>query len=213
MLNGNCLIIPHKPKLIIMIQSKCDYLRYIRQDAIALGEYTQGAKSYVRNLLYPHPIWKFQQIMRKLEYISNVKGGGVRFYWYKWRYHKLSLRLGFSIPINTFGPGLSIAHYGPIIINPACKIGQNCRIHACVNIGASSGSILAPKIGNNVYIGPSAVLFGEITIADNVTIGANATVNRDCMVENVVLAGTPATIVKENQPIWWILNKIHLENK
>lgn len=62
-----------------MIQSKCDYLRYIRQDAIALGEYTQGTKSYIRNILYPHPIWKFQQIMRKLEYFSNVRGGGYSF--------------------------------------------------------------------------------------------------------------------------------------
>ena len=194
-----------------MIQSKRDYLRYIHQDAVALGKCSRGIKSHIKNLLFPPPIWKFQQTMRKLEYFSNVRGRNIRLFWYKWRYHKLSIKLGFSIPINTCGPGLSIAHYGPIIINPACKIGQNCRIHACVNIGASGGSSLAPKIGNNVYIGPSAVLFGDITIADNVTIGANATVNRDCMVE-IVLAGTPAKIVKENQPVWWMLNKIRLES-
>ena len=62
-----------------MIQSKRDYLKYIHQDAVALGEYPQGIKSHIKNLLHPHPIWKFQQIMRKLEYFSNVKGGGYLF--------------------------------------------------------------------------------------------------------------------------------------
>ena len=117
-----------------MIRSKQDYFQYIHQDAVALGKCTPSFMLHIRNLLFPPPIWKFQQIMRKLEYFSNVKRRGVRLYWYKWRYRKLSIKLGFSIPINTFGPGLSIAHHGPIIINPACKIGQNCRIHACVNI-------------------------------------------------------------------------------
>lgn len=118
---------------------------------------------------------------------------------------KVSLRerhLGFSIPINVCGPGLSIAHYGSIIISSKAKIGRNCRIHSCVNIGASRGKNGAPIIGNNVYIGPGAILFGDITIADNVSIGANATVNRSFTESNVVIAGTPAEIVKRNVPAW-----------
>lgn len=196
-----------------MILSKADYHEYLNQDAIALGIHPKGFKSRIKNYIFPNPIWKYQRIMRKLEFLSNTKKSTINllYYWYKWRFRQLSIKLGFSIPINTCDKGLSIAHYGPIIINSACRIGKNCRIHACVNIGASGGSKAAPQIGDNVYIGPSAVLFGNITIADNVTIGANATVNKDCPHKNVVLAGTPAKIVKENQPTWWSLNHINLQ--
>lgn len=45
-----------------------------------------------------------------------------------------------------------------------------------VNIGANQGSMKAPLIGNDVYIGPGAVIFGDIEIADGCYIGANAVV-------------------------------------
>jgi len=193
-----------------MIRTKEDYRYFIERDRIALGVLTRGVRARLRNVLFPNPIWKFQRIMRKLEYLTNVKGGGIFRLWYRWRYRRMSIKLGFSIPINTFGPGLSIAHYGPIIINPACKVGKNCRIHACVNIGASGGSMAAPQIGDNAYIGPSAVLFGDITLADNITVGANATVNKSCEEQYVVLAGSPARIVKRDCPVWWKTNGIDL---
>ena len=72
----------------------------------------------------------------------------------------------------------------------------------------------APQLGDNVYIGPGAILFGDINIANNVTIGANATVNKSFEQENVVLAGTPAKVVKENAPAWVEFNRIKInENK
>lgn len=101
-----------------------------------------------------------------------------------------------------FGPGLSIAHYGTIVVSEQASIGRNCRIHAGVNIGASAGKNGAPVIGNNVYIGPGAILFGNIIIADNISIGANATVNKSFTKPNVVIAGTPATVVKEEVYSW-----------
>lgn len=51
-------------------------------------------------------------------------------------------------------------------------------------------------------------MFGNITIADNVTIAANATVNKNCEVQNVVLAGTPAKVVKEKYNSWVVFNKL-----
>lgn len=124
------------------------------------------------------------------------------YFFFKFKCHNLSLKLGFSIPPNVFGPGLSIPHYGTIVVNSKAKIGANCRLHVGVNIGASGGKEKVPQIGDNVYIGPGAILFGDIHIANNVTIGANATVNRNCEQEHVVLAGSPAKIVKENYPSW-----------
>ena len=134
----------------------------------------------------------------------------LKWLWAKYKFKKLSIKLGFSIPINVFGPGLSIAHYGSIVINPNAKIGANCRLHVGVNIGASGGGTEAPIIGDNVYIGPGAILFGDIKIANNVTIGANATVNKSCDIEHCVLAGTPAKVVKENNPNWIEFNNVDL---
>lgn len=104
----------------------------------------------------------------------------------------MSVRLGFSIPINIFGPGLCIAHRGTIVINKNVRIGENCRIHACTNIGSNRNDSLAPKIGNNVYIGPGAKIFGDIIIADNIAIGANSVVNKSFYEIDISIAGVPA---------------------
>jgi serine O-acetyltransferase len=51
---------------------------------------------------------------------------------------------------------------------------------------------LAPQIGNNVYIGPGAKIFGEIVIADNIAIGANSVVNKSFYEKGISIAGVPA---------------------
>ena len=64
------------------------------------------------------------------------------------------------------------------------------------NIGAYEGG--APVIGDNVYIGPGAKIFGDITIGNNVSIGANAVVNRS-FPDNVIIAGVPAKVIKNKE--------------
>lgn len=49
-----------------------------------------------------------------------------------------------------------------------------------------------PVLGDNIYLGPGAKVFGRITIADGCKIGANAVVNKSCVQENSVLVGVPA---------------------
>jgi serine O-acetyltransferase len=116
----------------------------------------------------------------------------------KYKFKKTSIKLGYSVPINVFGPGLSIPHYGTIVVNPNVKVGANCRLHVGVNIGASGGADQVPTIGDNVYIGPGAIIFGNITIGNNVSIGANSTVTKS-FGDNVVIAGSPAKIIKSNE--------------
>ncbi|QAA81296.1 serine acetyltransferase [Aequorivita sp. H23M31] len=180
-----------------MINSKKDYLYYLNADRIALGkpEYSffHGVKEYLKIDL----IWKFQRLLRKSEYYKNVKSkqsfiGKVSYIIIKRRFKSKSLELGFSIPENVFGPGLAILHYGTIIINDAVRIGKNCRIHACVNIGTSGGKEGAPIIGDNVYIGPGAKIYGEILIPNNCAIAANAAVEKTFFNEGMVLGGVPA---------------------
>lgn len=181
-----------------MIQSKLDYKRYLEQDSIALRLNTLSMSAKLLNFVSPNKIWQFQKLLRKVEYYGNCKSTGISklYYFYlKYRFKKLSMKLGFSIPPNVFGPGLSIAHYGTIVVNSASKIGSNCRIHVCVNIGASGGQPEAPQIGDNVYIAPGAKIFGDITIPSNTAIGANAVVNKSFTEEHSMIAGIPAKVI------------------
>lgn len=188
-----------------MIQSKQDYKLYIERDRISSGiPRMDSFLAIIKQWIYPNYEWAFIKALRWLEYCENVLkkrflGTGIWIF-AKYRFRKISVKLGYSIPINVFGPGLSLPHRGNIIINPNTRIGANCRVHVGVNIGAHRGK--APIIGNNVYIGPGAILFGDIIIADNVTIGANATVNKSFLQSNVAIAGTPAKVIKENYKNW-----------
>ena len=44
-------------------------------------------------------------------------------------------------------------------------------------------------------------------MANSITVGANATVNKSCLAENVVIAGSPAKIVKYDYPDWTDFNR------
>ena len=116
--------------------------------------------------------------------------------------------LNFSIPINVFGPGLSIAHYGTIVVNQNSKIGKNCRIHENVTIGSTGGEELAPQIGNNVFIGTGAKIIGNIEIADNIAIGANSLVNKSFTEPGITIAGNPAKKISNNSSKMFINNQL-----
>lgn len=178
-----------------MINSYKDYSYYLETDKIALGI------SKNRPDFFGDEIWKFQRVLRKLEYYKNCKSGYLsKIIYYKTliKYFKLSLKIGVEIPPNVFGPGLSIAHKGTIVINTFAKIGANCRIHTCVNIGTAAGyESKAPIIGDNVYIAPGVKIFGEIIIANNIAIGANAVVNKSFTEPNINIAGIPAKKISD----------------
>ena len=197
-----------------MITDKKTYKAYCMADNLANSRPTkENALTKIKKLIFPDPIRDFLMLLRKTEYIKNCKKGilGKMVYlYYLSKFWKLSRKLGFTIPLNVFGPGLSIPHYGTIVVNPAARVGKNCRLHTCINIGASGGSALAPKVGDNVYIGPGAILFGDIIIADNVTIAANTTVNKSIEVASVTIGGTPAKILDENTTVWWVKNRLNL---
>ena len=181
----------------VMITTKAELKYFLLQDAIALGCNRKKPR------LFGDDIWKYQIILRKTEYYtnsfrSNKKYLIFHYIWYKIKLHKYSLKLGFSIPINVFGPGLSIAHYGTIVVNSAAKVGKNCRIQEGVNIGATNGSASAPQIGDNVFIGTGAKIIGDISIANDVAIGANAVVVKSITESGVTYGGVPAKKISSN---------------
>jgi serine O-acetyltransferase len=148
------------------------------------------------------PIMRFCAYLRLNELLMNVGCP-------KWAraiplllLRRLGIRLGLSVPLNVFGPGLAIVHYGLLVVSPHAKVGRNCRIHAGVNIGGAAGLVghgaripAAPKIGANCYLGPGAKIYGAIELADGCVVGANAVVNRSFLEPNSVLVGVPAKVV------------------
>lgn len=181
-----------------MIKTKSELAYFLEADRIALGRRKKDLLTKITNFFSPDYVWMFQIALRELEYMHNNNKSIFVKYLTLRKFNKLSIKLGFSIPINVFGPGLSIAHYGTIIINTGAKIGANCRLHACVNIGTEAGfADKAPTIGNYVYIGPGAKIFGDITIADGVMIGANSVVNKTFNEPNIIIAGVPAKKIKD----------------
>lgn len=179
-----------------MIQSKSDLKYYLEQDRIALGKMTK------RPRIAGDEIWQYEILLRKTEYMLNCKKGvpgkiiGV---FYHYRLRKKGRKLcGFHIPPNAFREGLSIAHWGPIVVHPTAKIGKNCRIHQSVTIGATNGQTQAAVIGDNVFIGPCSSIIGDITIASDIAIGANAVVTKSFTEPGITIAGAPARKISDN---------------
>lgn len=187
-----------------MITDKASYRHYLKRDLKA----HQLDKLSIYNYLWMDCL-RFQRRLRKIEYLYNKspKSFFVRSYLFFLQiiHHRMSVRTGLSVPKNVFGPGLCIVHYGTIIVSPKAKIGENCRIHPSTSIGDYNG---APTIGNNVYIGPGAKLFGKITIGNNVVIGANSVVNKD-VPDNVTVGGIPAKIIVQKSALE---SDLHPEN-
>ena len=121
------------------------------------------------------------------------------------------IKYGFQIyPETQIGEGLYLGHWGALVINPKVRIGKNLKIAQVGTIGqANRGKNEGvPKIGNEVWIGPNAVIVGNITIGDNVLIAPNAYVNIN-IPSNAVVIGNPATFsLNENATLCYINNKI-----
>lgn len=187
-----------------MIRSRKELQEYREADRVALRRVNSINRIY-------DEVWIFQRLLRKVEYLMNVKKRKNIFWfvvykYYSLRFHGQSVRCGFDIPPNTFGPGLSIAHRGTIVVHPDARIGPNCRIHVDVVIGTRPGpKDLVPVIGANCYIGPGAKIFGDIVIGDNVAIGANSVVNASFPEGYMTIAGSPARKVSDTPSTEFII--------
>lgn len=142
---------------------------------------------------FTKPTLLYQRALRSTEY-WQTKHGALKlvYYWRRFVLLRLSLKTGITISPGTFGPGLSIPHYGSVIVNSRARVGAFCRIHSSTNIGAFRGG--APVMGDRIYIGPGAVLFGPIRIGNDVAVGANATVMED-VPDNSTVVGAKARVL------------------
>ncbi len=95
------------------------------------------------------------------------------------------------------GGGVFMPHANGIVIHIDAKIGTNFNISQQVTIGVGgtdpSGT---PVIGDRVFLGPGAKVFGPITVGNDVAIGANAVVMRD-VPDHAVAVGIPAKVISQ----------------
>lgn len=106
---------------------------------------------------------------------------------------KYSRKTGFQLGLHTCGFGIKFYHWGWCIINEKAKIGTNVTLYPGVTIGQAASGV--PVLGNNVFVGLGAKVFGGITIGDNVVIAPNAVVTKD-FPSNAIVGGVPAKIIK-----------------
>lgn len=157
-------------------------------------------------ILMPNPGLKFLTIFRLTQYFR--KRNRVLFYFFFLWLRSLKFKYGFDISYRTqIGSGFYIGHFGTVVIHGDTVIGDNCNISQGITFGVSNSgaTIGVPKIGNNVFVGPGACVFGAITIGNHVTIGANAVVTEDVPDYHTVLS-TKTKIISKDLSAFYIHN-------
>lgn len=88
-------------------------------------------------------------------------------------------------------------------------IGENCNLSQGVTIGKANRDQEGgfPILGDRVYVGPGAKIFGSVRIGDDAAIGANAVVTKDVPAMGVV-GGVPARLISDKGSVGYI-NKIY----
>lgn len=101
-------------------------------------------------------------------------------------------------PHTEIGAGFHIVHSFNILIGPS-KIGANCTIFHNVTIRGKidKNEVRSNTIGNNVWIGPGAIIIGNIKIGDGATISAGSVLSKNVQ-ENCLVAGNPARVIMRN---------------
>jgi serine O-acetyltransferase len=97
---------------------------------------------------------------------------------------------------SVIGAGVYLSDYGHLILGPKC-VGSGTVIHSRVTMGVRAGSDIRPAIGENVWIGPDCIIYGELTVGDGATI-LPGTVLSMSVPPRAVAAGNPATIIRRD---------------
>lgn len=179
------------PKLPDRIETKSDYHAFLAADLRANKITRWRFQDRFRE-----PVVMYLRLLRRVEYLKSQPGPlprALRF-WARFRMQSIGVRTGITLPPGVAGAGISIAHYGTVVVNSRARIGKWCRLHPGVTLGIANGGV--PSVGDHVYIGPNAVIYGDIRIGNRAVVGANAVVNRD-VPDGATVAGAPARVVSD----------------
>ena len=120
--------------------------------------------------------------------------------------HRLATQLaGMDLPWSAdIGPGVALTHGWGLVVTPGARIGKNVTLFHGVTLGlrlriARDGRQREeyPVLEDDVWVGPHAIIVGEVTIGRGSRIAGGAFVTESIPPHSIV-AGNPATIVKSD---------------
>jgi len=167
-----------------MIKTKEDLKYYLQEDKKRYRNSNGDVDSIFRRISGSEQclIWKVVKSVRYLEYYQNNKHKvklSLLFHYQNIRHHFIMRKTGIYIFPNCFGPGLYIPHIGNIHVSGVAKIGKNCCLRPGVlivsNLGMSNRKIRQITIGDNVEFSEGCKILCK-KIGNNVTVGPNAVV-------------------------------------
>lgn len=183
-----------------IIKDKKELRFYIMADRIMNGHTPNATlKEWLSvRLLKKERIIDYLRYMRKLNYYEHQSGflNKLISVYYKRKYNAIELQLRIHIDENTCGYGLVLPHAHCYRIGAKNTIGNYAVIQGEAFMTASNITI-----GDFFYAAVGTIMIGPMTLGDNVSVAANSLVNKSCG-SNVLLAGSPASVKKENYPSW-----------
>lgn len=144
---------------------------------------------------------KFVKTLRHYEYAINNKKRGLigkirYFYWMLRFYHIMHVTQIYIYP-NVCDPGLFIPHIGYMLVSAQARIGKNCVIRPgtliASNLGSSNQKLRNVFVGDNVEFSAGCKILCK-KIGNNVSVGPNAVVSKN-VPDNSIVMGNPSEVV------------------
>lgn len=184
-----------------MILSKEDYIKYLDADKNRfptpprfVGWILKTEKFY---------IWNQIKNLRRLEYLMNTQTNIIKkilYYVQMIKYYRIMHRNQIYVYPNVFGPGLYIPHLGRILTPPHAKVGANCTLRPglliVTNLSVSNRKRYQLEVGDNVEFSEGCKIICR-KIGNNVTIGPNAVVIRN-VPDNTTAYASPCEFISKN---------------
>ncbi len=96
------------------------------------------------------------------------------------------------------GNRVTFAHKGiGTVVHVNATIGDDCFIQHHVTIGSGKNKGV-PTIGKKCFIGPYAVVLGDVKIGDNCVIGTNAYITHDVPANTIIFNKCTEYVMKNN---------------
>jgi acetyltransferase-like isoleucine patch superfamily enzyme len=171
----------------------CDY--FLQPQCVSMGRYHTVMKPWYVHISGPnisigHSFCAVGEPMHRIEIgVWGRESGAGR------------IQIGDAVLLS---PGVRISASDEITIGNGSMLANGAYVtdsdwHTLYDRTERDSRVTPVHIGNNVWVGDHATILKGVTVGDNAVVAARAVVTRD-VPANAVVAGNPATVVKELDP-------------